>query len=712
MPGILRTAPILMLFAMLPALAGVRYARAQFLDLDTARAPEAGSGARVLGLATRLDQQAEADRGAAERRGGFQQAVLNARASMRETSAAMLRTGESIGASGSTHVLAGLRLHDAAGALDRSLENTAPADRHALLPVLRALDRAPGTVPEQPSLLEPWLRRRYALLAEATRDRALHAARTPVWVADPGRAGWCRAGDAGALPDAVSVARAQPDDAARRAVEALDRRRDAGAALWAYAGTTDAAMIRVLGAWSVIDRDALPGWLPVKHGDALRTTFGRAVVGLSAQRDESIALGDLDALERIGRIIGRVTALGRAGVDLHPPMIDLVRDSVDAPRHADARLRAASDALDLLEARSSLGDERTVARSLRPAWRVLDARADRAERALFADSARLLASPDAMTDPSLVGRIAAHRRALDDLRLVREIGAWLGSFQAPRAPGAPLGEREAEANRRLAQSRVLALSQAVAKDERDALGALRTFGRTLAHAGPVRGAWAVRDDPERFDRFTGRQAEALIRDLDQTRSAWFEAWATEGSRRGSGRDPSVLAGRLERLSRLLGHLDDAATVDAISARRGVGAWPGVLVPADTRSRLIADARRELGSLTTLVLTRDPQIAAGGLDRFGAGDGVLVLLARLERGALAVGVAPAPPVALVSAPMRSDAWMANHRADLHAISRYLFELTGALAAGDRDRANRLERYVRVRCDDLLAVLGPEGSVGGE
>ncbi|MCB9845009.1 MAG: hypothetical protein H6811_03350 [Phycisphaeraceae bacterium] len=396
-----------------------------------------------------------------------------------------------------------------------------------------------------------------------------------------------------------------------------------------------------------------------------------------------------------------------------------VRDAVGAviaqsqsQRPDRVRLGGAVRALRLALARAELPDETMIVRQLRPAWRALLVRARESEQALLRVVDQTLLAPDAMTDPAVVGAIAVHGQAIDDLLGMYALHAVLVD---PQRSGRDPPVRE---DRRMLAERSLRLGQSLARaDEADSARVEVRLFRTQVEAFmelPGEGALrAMTTDPATapvLESTTDGLAVRLFDDIDATRSAWLGAWAENST---SARDEA--AARLASLSRLTAMLADA--VVPLAEVRGVpstlNAWPGWEVSRAALSILVQGLEGQLAQTTRLMLEGDASRATERLTTIEREHAAVRLLSRLERESSARGLSPRSdaPIDLIlelgaGTPDPRVSWMFESRHQLAEICRYAAELPVARYRNLPQLEREIRRYVNDVAERVLERIGPE------
>lgn len=695
-------------------------ARAQRLNLDAPRAPAPGESAATRSLRAALPEPVQLGGDA-----WIDDALLAAaiRSRTGDLARALLARADELGEQGSVHyALAVILTRDpawadelAAAAARESGTTVGAAARSWVHAVDAYLAQSEGRVPPTVGGADTDLRMLFAPLAQAIADRL--PARGAGW--DAGRAG-PRPAD----PDPAAMLAGAPagavDRALRDELRAMLGALDAAANLWAFAPAAAEARALIAGALPIAL--GAPGALPEWFAEARRAFIAEQVAAslrrFAATARDNDAAEALAAASEIARLAGRADALavGAPARELEAFRLALSDAAADAlseagPARDRARksLRALDRTMGLLEERPAIGSDADVMRELRVSFRALDGAARKTEGRLVALLGAIVRAESATSEPAIVAAIAAHRRALDDLKMLRSVDALLMRHKDDAAP-----------TWRLASARLLRLGQEIGRAAApdSSLVALREFGATMELLDPLPGEAALREGDAAADALTGGRGAQIVARLDEWRTAYVEAWAREGDGAPGTRGPASaprtapagpssdeLAARLRVLRSLLAMLEDARTIQALAApgapREGLLAWPGL--PLSGRAlALVAggdDLAKQLADAASAAL--DPartEQARRAIRQIEESRPTLRLIAAIDRGARARSAAWVWPFAVVASPPTRGAWMVAERSRLASIARYLDD---AAATPGRDARSRdaLLAYV----DHLSRVL---------
>lgn len=589
-----------------------------------------------------------------------------------------------------------------------------------------ALRSSAGVLPPTVDELDTLLQALYAPLAQAAAHRlperggGWRLERTPAPANSTGTLTAPTIAELHAMLD--GAASAMPDTAAAAELRSMLAAMEEAAALWAFSGAVEDARALIGAALPLaLEREgALPDWFAAAQRATIAGRTSVALGAFAASSRNHDAAEALAAAAGIARLAHRADALAPAGVrdslSFRLALCDAAAEAMGEPGPARDRgrkaLRALERTFDLLEDRASIGVDADVARELRVSFRALDAAATRTESQLVAQLPQIARAESATSEPAIIAAIAAHRRALDDLRMLRGVDALLSRHKDDKSP-----------TWRLASARLLRLGQEIGRaDAADSsLVALRAFAGAIELLDAMPGEAAVRAGGDETMALIGEHAGTLANRLDEWRAAYLEAWAREGDgapgtttpaapgrgpRAGPGSDE--LAARLRVLRSLFILIDDTLVVRSLAApgaaRLGLRAWPGL--PVSARGLAFAAGGDELARQirSAAALTVDPaQTAAARQEvrQIEASRPTLRLLAELDRAARARGATWLWPIAVLAAPPTRSAWLGVERGRLAAIARYLDDAANTPPREEREIAATMA-YVDHLSRQLLEV----------
>jgi hypothetical protein len=500
---------------------------------------------------------------------------------------------------------------------------------------------------------------------------------------------------------------------------------------WSFAPAAADARRIVAGALPVVTGgSAMPAWFAQARRSQVIDRINAALRAFAASARDDEAAETLMLAASIARMCAWADTLqagsggaGQSARDIQSIRLALADTAADSlgeagPARDRARksIRALERTLDLLDERAEHGTDADVAQSLRTSFRALDAAAKKSEAQLIAQIAEIARAEAASSQPAIVSVIAAHRRSLDDLKMLRMVDGLLTRHRDDQSP-----------TWRLVSSRLTRLGQEVSKPAtmETALLDLRAFAAAMELQEPFVGEPAIRAaaakdaappawDAESIAKLTGNKAAAVIARIDELRAAYLEAWSRAGDDRRSGaapnatQDPEAIAARLRNLRLLCGTIEDIRVLRALGVpehrakREGLLAWRGLPISAFTAewlaggeemTRLIADAATQAMDESPAAVDR----ARAALRRIENENPTRRLVARLDREARARGIVAVPPYASLAAPPTRGAWMvggAENRTRLVKIARYLDEAAAAANSGGQRDAAAIMRYVEM------------------
>lgn len=437
---------------------------AQGLDLSTPAAPRPEDARAAMMLASTLDDEVTAIRA------GRPATDLGADAldaSLRVLARDLLRAGASRGVDGSDLVLLGATLasgRDDAGAWFDS----AGVPALAIAAAARRVDALGSTLPAPDAPLTPdaadavrrGLRAALAPIAESAGDPAGARASSALPASD---AHWWREPTlAASLADAQS--RWSGDAPAWLAPESRDALKRLNA-LFALARTSPAhadaaALIEAHSSLALALADAPPTWLGPSAVQSLRDACEAAVRAAAPPENASgdaAPLARLAAWAEVMSLVARLPVLPATGVGgaggggaspasqpasaiasrgptatLGQFFADILREPIPASLRRARLVRTLT-----LAALEPEADESQIPRQLRVAMRQLEPVARQSRRTLHETLDRALNPQTTLTDPAVLGAMAAHRRRVDDVALLRAAAGVLVAPAKPSQPGAP-----------------------------------------------------------------------------------------------------------------------------------------------------------------------------------------------------------------------------------------------------------------------------------
>ena len=687
---------------------------AQRLNLDAPRPPAPGESA-----ATRSLRAALPDRVALGNDPWIDDALLASaiRARAADLGRALLARADELGDQGSLHyALALMVVRDttwadelAAAAHERTVRRSARRRGSWVHAADEYLAQNNGRVPPTIDQTDVALRMLFAPLAQAVADRL------------PARgAGW-DAGHTGKPPSALDPATllaGAPGGAMDNAL--LDELRillaslEEAAGVWAFVAAAEEARALIAGALPIAlgAPGSLPEWFAEVRRAFVAERTAAALRRFAATTRDSDAAEALAAAAAIARLAHRADALVGGGalsrevqafrLSLSDAAADALGEAGPARDRARKALRALERVMDLLGDRAAIGSDTDVTRELRVSFRALDGAARKTEGQLVAQLGAIARAESATSEPAIVAAIAAHRRALDDLKMLRSVDALLARHKD-----------DAAVTWRLASARLLRLGQEIGRAAApdSSLVALRNFASAMELLDPLPGEAALRAGDALADGLTGGRGAQVVARLDEWRAAYLDAWAREGDgapgTRGpagapratpSGPSSDDLAVRLRVLRTLLALVEDARTVRTLAApgapREGLLVWPGL--PATRPGLEVASGGEDLAkqladaAADAIDPARTDQ-ARRALRQVEDARPTLRLLAALDRGARALNAEWVWGFAVAASPPTRGAWMVAERSRLASISRYLDD-TAATPGRDARARDALLAYV--------------------
>jgi hypothetical protein len=364
-----------------------------------------------------------------------------------------------------------------------------------------------------------------------------------------------------------------------------------------------------------------------------------------------------------------------------------------------ARWRALAGALEGLEAPPV--NRESLERNLRPALPILTAAAGESRTTLIAALPRLLEADAVTTEPALVNAQLAHRRRLDDVRMLTRLSAALSEDPPKPEPGSRATPPIATL-----RARVLKLSQDLTKPKlRDvALAELRVLASGLAPSSSSTTVRTLFDDGA-ADSIThevaGSDRQLIIEMVTRAR----EQWVTESAKQLLARREvspfrEELGGAIETYIRARAALDERSLAM-------LNRWPAFRLTPDQAQRLTLPLREAAERARVALRGGDP-------DAFERAAAELAVQEQcLWIGMLALSVpeeacrsrqdAPSMPASLarlaLGGPDLADGWRVDQAELVALICRYAAEIDTA----PPERAAQLTGYLGTQARTLGASL---------
>ncbi len=523
-------------------------AHAQTLELGAPPEPPPGQSRALLALVDQLADEASRLGSADER--------ARARAALRTLAVSIAPGAASPPERAFAAALLARTIAARRADLDALIARAAPEDAWLAAALLERLAASP---PERPGDLERRLRDALAPLA-----RAVEGSPGPGWVPiEPGPR---------ATPGEVPTPLAAP------LARALDHP--------AYAPSANRVLALLTQATS-----PLPAFLTPQA----RANLDAALENLAADLLNETAR--TEAIGRLERLAAWHALLGQLVEDSRDQALASARQRVNAHLASGAGLdddpgptRALRAAAELLDDRPFERVEQGLAAPHRPVRGRLGLRRHDYRRRLLEDLDRLLATPRPLTDPAVLARFDACRRAADALTALGTLSRTLTgvdprSVDGPRPRLAP--EYDALARRLLELARGLERDDDA--DESSALVEALAAWSSRHAEWPGEAALRAGDAPlaAEMTRLAGAAPEAILREIDRARARWLAAWVGAPSA-SQLRDADATA-EAERPAFALLH--DAATLAPILRGESplrANEWPALELSPAALTRLCED----------------------------------------------------------------------------------------------------------------------------
>lgn len=655
-------------------LAASSQAHAQRLNLGGSPLPKPGEGKAVLGLGAELRESSPRGDAPADR----------ASRALHFLASDLLNKGEASGPAGSARILLGLKIAHRLPAFDALVGSVDPAIAAIVASDLEALAKgAPADVPG----VQIALRDALAPLTRVVPPPWPRSSLVPVSAAAP------------ALP--------QPpfSDAATLAASSELRARLADAmAIPAYARAAGELDQELTLAERVIAES--PAWLSAPARDRLASDVALCV------RMLAVDITSEPARQGVGRVL-TISGLLRGTDILKGAVANRMRTAitrlivalpaVDRPGAASAAQTLASlaDASALLSRRSGMGDEKQFVRQLRPAFRTLHQLAEITESDLAEVLPDVLERADAMSTPKVIGAIAAHRRSLDDLILLR---AASDSLVLAGSSGA--GDLAARDETKPVADRLLLYAKEAADTARKDDGVSRqklaaALVRFRALAAEVHTALDMPGESElragNLKAVLGDAQASMVAALDSTRAEWLKSWA------GADRAPAPgVSKRLLGMHTVLEFAGQASVVAGMiddQPKNPGNSW-GAFELDSTVLRTLGQGMPEAIKNAAELVVKDQSGADKELSSIEDRYAVVLLAAQIGVALKNRGVAPCPNAGaavaeLAAGPPPASTWMFASLPDAAAICRYAYEASRA----DVARRQTILDSIRQQAKDL-------------
>jgi hypothetical protein len=647
--------------------------------------PKPGTGEVAMRLASEAREQFDA-----LREQGGASAIKEAKQAYLAAAGLLLETGDNKGVGGTILVAAGTRLMRERDAVFALLDARKLDDNAA-----RLLASDLGRIVQEPTAtqasLDRMLRDAFANLLQATRSEA---DRTNLWP-------WPEKSDA-APPAWPEMSKLGTDAAAMDAL----RKRCELAEQWIAFRPGARAMMRVVmdASWPIGHEKQVPAgvyrrWITELTQGASEVVGQGAGEAMKEQQGE-IGLARLQRLAMLGRIFAILDALAPdpGAKQLEKALFAAVEVMPDDPS-ATAGWTKLEHWLELAAERTTLMDDKSVVRQLRPALRSIGELAKGSNAELFESLARVATKPDASGDP---GVMAAVNLFAENVQLLDVLHRASEAIEDPAAPpNDPIGRENAKPF----TDGLLKLAKEVAdpKQRDRSLGALRNLATDVADLMELPGEKRLREkSPELETLLRGKSTDALAL-IDRERGAW---------RRGVGAvmKPGATSGgennaaRLRAIGIVLALAVDAAECEAVASDNNdaLQRWGGWWLDDAALQSYAADAGKSLPAMMKEMETDLATNVLATAQRFGNEHSVVAVAARVSRELARASADPSQTnpfrgvrAIATGSPDPQAVLLATWRERLSTICRYAQES----ASGESDA----KRFATNRAADLLTAM---------
>ena len=639
--------------------------------------PKPGTGEVAMRLASEAREQFDA-----LREQGGASAIKEAKQAYLAAAGLLLESGNAKGVSGTNLVAAGtmlMRERDPVFAL----LNARKLDDNTARLLASDLGRIVQEPPETQAMLDRALRNAFANLLQATRSEA-DAANLWPWPERPD-----------ATPPAWPDMSRLGTDAA--ALDALHKRCEL-AEQWIAFRPGARAMTRLVidAAWPMGHEKQVPAGVYRRWMAELASAASEII---SEQTGES-GLARLQRLATLGRIFALLDALAPdpGAKQLEKALFAAVEVMPDDPS-ATAGWAKLEHWLELAAERTTLMDDKSVVRQLRPALRSVGELAKASNTELFESLARVATKPDASGDP---GVIAAVNLFAENIQLLKVLHRASEAIEDPAAtPADPIGRENAKPF----TDGLLKLAKEVAdpKQRDRSLGALRNLATDVADLMELPGEKRLRAKSPELETLLGGKSTDALALIDRERGAWrrgvgavMKPGATSGG--------ETNAARLRAIGIVLALAVDAAECEAVASDNNdaLQRWGGWWLDDAALQSCAADAGKALPAMMKEMETDLATNVLATAQRFGNEHSVVAVAAKVSRELARASAEPSQTnpfrgvrAIATGSPDPQAVLVATWRERLSTICRYAQEG----ASGDADA----KRFATNRAADLLAAM---------
>ncbi len=447
-----------------------------------------------------------------------------------------------------------------------------------------------------------------------------------------------------------------------------------------------------------------PVWLNMPARDQLRSD-ANAALGMMFS-DPAKAGEAMDRLSMQWQLIAATEALdakaqSRRLRDAINAIVNLPEADPRADAHAfETIVQTYLRSLSLLDATGRLPEADAVVRQLRPAYKPLLAMHARSKTAAIPVLPTMLARPEPMNNPAVLGAMQSLEAAADDLAMIGRLNALLTQWSEGIETPQTIPSHSPVATRAMGPmaERVRQLCVGLGKEQTaaDSLGALRELASLSAIALVMPGESALRSrrHVKAWQRATGNQQDELLRVLARARKAFVQSFSTDAFADRCAHD----ALRLRALAAVMQLCHDAALVETMqsdwraSQEPAINAHPAIELTEPAFALLADSLSRYSAEATAMILDGQDGRVVDRVNEIRKNHAAAIVLARLNAIAQRQGFGKSCSVLteLVMGSPGDDAWLAEDRGDLSRICTDAMEAQRAGGSTRRlwlDDANR-------------------------
>lgn len=421
---------------------------------------------------------------------------------------------------------------------------------------------------------------------------------------------------------------------------------------------------------------------------------------VAGEQSGESGLSSLERLAMLGRICAHLDALAPdpGAKEIEKALFAAVEVMPDDPI-ATAGWAKLEHWLELGAERTTLMDDKSVVRQLRPALRSIGEMAKASSAELFESLARVASKPDASGDPGVMAAVNLFAENVELLKVLHR------ASEAIEDPGPPPTDPTARESAKPFTDGLLKLAKEVAdpKQRDRSLGALRNLATDVADLMELPGEKRLREKAPELEALLGGKGADALALIDRERGAW---------RRGVGAvmKPGATSGgennaaRLRAIGIVLSRAIDAAECEAVASDNNdsLQRWGGWWLDDPALQSFAADAGKALPAMMKEMETDLATNVLATAQRFGNEHSVVAVAAKVSRELARASAEPSPTnpfrgvrALATGSPDPRSVLLATWRERLSTICRYGQEG----AAGD----DAAKQFATNRAAELLTAM---------